>query len=232
VTGSAGSSFWHWILNDTVIVGALTILWQTWIKTVFAKVLEKSKFNFTRLAANASLYSTKRHDAYVQMWRSLLEAQGNLGERLQTFIRTPSFEDYNEEDIRDFLTKKNTPKAAIEETCGLWRTQKSLALVKVETYWKIYNRHQTESFVTKAQNDSLYLDLYLSDEVSKAVIDIVKNMRSCLSYVNGYAYDADIYKSHQDKALELTDKIHIQMDKLSEKMKGEIRLGHFDESDG
>lgn len=175
-------------LGLVLMVGlpVLVLASRTWIvsrvegavKSSFAKQLESHKsellltaeaarFDYQRRFQDFALFVAKKHEANARLYRSLLETEGRVSDLLpQSFQYSPTFDDFNESDLENFLKEQEYPSAKCEEIIGLFRTSRSQAVEAFLEYRDTVRRWKAQKSKDRATRYYLFNALYLSQEVA------------------------------------------------------------------
>jgi hypothetical protein len=105
----------------------------------------------------------KKHNAYARLYRTLLEAEGRVGDLLpQTFQYFPTFDDFDETDLENFLKEQQYPSAKRKEIVELFRTSNSRAVEVFLEYRDTVRRWKAQKATDRATRYYLFNALYLS----------------------------------------------------------------------
>ncbi|PEZ94180.1 hypothetical protein CN374_00065 [Bacillus cereus] len=181
---------------------------------------EYQKLDFQRKIHDFGLYSSKRHEIYPTLYKQILIAQSYVL-RLRGLKVVPTFEEYNEEDIRNYLESKKILKGKVNEIVGMWQEDKARAIKEVNSYMKIVEMQEAQNELSKARNQLWGDELYLSPEVSKLAQSLTRDISKLL--INIEFYEPSVREENRKLEKELEEGIIA----LKDEMQDELSIGNY-----
>jgi len=130
-------------------------------------ITETAKFELQKRLTGANLYTQRRHDAYPLVYQKMRVAHGLILNQRGSST-APTFEEYDENDIRAYLSEYGAPSGFIADVLARWRDDKPEAVKMVEPYVRMLKRQDAERRFMDAKNELYLSELYFSDEVVDA----------------------------------------------------------------
>ena len=226
-----------------LVVGlpALVVAGRTWIvsrvegavKTGFEKQLESHKnellliaeatrFDYQRRFQDFALFVAKKHDANARLYRSLLEAEGRVSDLLpQSFQYSPTFDDFDETDLENFLKEQEYPSAKRKEIVDLFRTSKSRAVEAFLEYRDTVKRFKAQKARDRATRYYLFNALYLSKDVTELGEKVLLAFQRTI-------LDAQMPgNENMARALVTMQAVRADLKQLREEMQRELAAGYY-----
>lgn len=183
--------------------------------------IEKLKYQQQRNYKDFELYTSKKHERYPELFKSIEIAYGSVF-ALHGIYRDFSFENANKEDLEEYLNALGVTRRESQEVLDLWNEEgeSSDALSKfkaVRNRIKINTAHEKWSVA----NDTLiFNELYLSEDVSaqaRVLLNLVFEYLENIYY--GYLYQDQTKRDEMKREkvklkeimkLELSHQAHMQ----------------------
>lgn len=145
-----------------------------------SKMLEETKFNFTKLANDYSTYNQKRHETYSEIYKLLLQSTGHLSFQASKLVTHMRYDDWTVSGIRENLKSTGFyPDKILDQICILWEQNKMDEAHEQIEHWKArYNFREMEESVRQFRNKYLELELYLSESVAETLKELSKVVSS------------------------------------------------------
>lgn len=234
-------NFWQTLLLIGVVEFFIQIILPRlcggWITYSFSKSLEKykqelsekteiEKFKFSRKLKDFELYVVKRHEIYADLYCSLGNTLGYLN-TIHGVISVPTFDDHNEEDIKNILRDINTTADNCTRILALFaspidgdRDKAIKDILHLQKGRKILN---TKSALEEANNKYWAAKLYLSQEADQKIFNLLTDMRELQ---NIYAFEYKHWLIGDGvKSDELKQKINKDYQELAEQLRIELSIG-------
>ncbi len=135
------------------------------------KTLEKQKLKNQTYLTKFSLFATKKHEHYIELYEKTNNALVLLSARFAAFKEIPSFIDYGEQDVELFL--KNIPITNFEKNriLCIWKENHEKGCKALRILDEKVKDHNAINSVIGAKDAFLQARLYLSkilaDEIEK-----------------------------------------------------------------
>lgn len=142
-------------------------------------ITEQAKFDYQRKIQDFGLYTTKRHEAYAEVYKLVLIAYGKVTD-LRGLRRVLSFEDYDSEDIKKYLEEKKIPTRKITEIVGKWDVDREIAVKEIRGYEKLRFFQEARNDYAEARNYLYLNELYMADEIVKDVGNVLERLGKLL----------------------------------------------------
>ncbi|WP_284640763.1 hypothetical protein [Paenibacillus silviterrae] len=190
-------------------------------------IAEANKFDFQRRMQDFNLYTTKRHEAYMNIYDKFLHADGHI-RGLMGLQNRPDYNEYNSDDLDRRLRNFDLLENKINEFKRKWQEctsqNRSYLIQEIEDYLRMVEIQKAGLSLTEANNYFLTKRLYISDNVMALLTLINSSLRS---YVTGLQF----LHSHQvpfTEMNELETTIINKMDELRVTIKKELRTGDYE----
>jgi hypothetical protein len=142
-------------------------------KHELSKLLEGTKFNFTRLTHDYSTFNQKRHETYAELYKLLLIAEGNLSRYGIRLITLSKYDHFSETGLRKYLDENlKLPDTVVDRICAMWAHDREGAHKTIYEWQDRIHLSNTSKSVQQFHNEYLSMELYLSIEVAKALSKI------------------------------------------------------------
>lgn len=122
---------------------------------------ESARYGFQKRLANVTLQISRRHDAYVEVYRASRIAHGLLINQ-RGLRQVPTFEEYNADDAEAYLQVRGAPKGFIDEVRRMWASERDAAIKRMEPYARMLDLQGAENAFTDAKNKTFANELYFS----------------------------------------------------------------------
>jgi hypothetical protein len=188
-----------------------------------SREVEYARFDFQRRAYDFTLYAAKKHDVYAELYQAMAMAHGAvIG--LYGLKTWESFQNFNREDVREFLNGLGLTHGLQEHLLNVWDRDPALGASQIRDYMRAVETTHARKIWQEAWNSRLLKRLYLSDRVDSLCSDLLLALHSYLVEVEYERYpDVDRlrrlneYRSQADKRLEA----------LKDCMRDEISVGYY-----
>lgn len=196
-------------------------------KNELAQQNEKIKHLNEMRMTNYTLFAQKKSEACIALFEALNQALECLNDSARLMHQDNTFEDFNAQDIRDFLSEVGLPYGMQEELLTLWKNSPAVAIKKLQ-YWQRRNRDlKAINAVSKADTIFRRTQLYLTQALSN---DMKSFIDDCDSFANGIEENNELIANRIfDQSGEVTARpkrmtaLWERMDEITIKMKEELR---------
>lgn len=196
-------------------------------KNELAQQNEKIKHLNEMRMTNYTLFAQKKSEACIALFEALNQALECLNDSARLMHQDNTFEDFNAQDIRDFLSEVGLPYGMQEELLTLWENSPAVAIKKLQ-YWQRRNRDlKAINAVSKANTIFRRTQLYLTQALSN---DMKSFIDDCDSFANGIEENNELIANRIfDQSGEVTARpkrmtaLWERMDEITIKMKEELR---------
>lgn len=196
-------------------------------KNELAQQNEKIKHLNEMRMTNYTLFAQKKSEACIALFEALNQALEYLNDSARLMHQDNTFEDFNAQDIRDFLSEVGLPYGMQEELLTLWKNSPAVAIKKLQ-YWQRRNRDlKAINAVSKADTIFRRTQLYLTQALAN---DIKSFIDDCDSFANGIEENNELMANRIfDQSGEVTARpkrmmaLWERMDEITIKMKEELR---------
>ncbi|MGA1839328.1 MAG: hypothetical protein ACMUIU_01775 [bacterium] len=136
-------------------------------------VNEQQKFNYQRWMTDFGLFTQKKHEAYAELYKLILIADGSL-ERLSGLQSDPSFDEYTRSDMKKYLRDQHIIDGFIPQLMDEWETSRHECIRKIREYQTMIDFQKADKARNDASNYYLINSVYLSEAVEETVTEILK----------------------------------------------------------
>jgi len=191
-------------------------------------ISEQQKFNYQRWITDFSLFTQKKHEAYAELYKLLLIADGSL-ESLFGFRQVPSFDEYTREDMEKYLCDYQIVEGFIPKLLEDWDTSRNSCVQKIREYLTLIDFQKADKARTEAQNYFLINSVYFSE----AIEEIVSELLTLLGHQ--YVIDRDSRIEHHSDETGRAERKSIKVkkplliSKLKATMRSEMSAGYYTE---
>ncbi|ARU61867.1 hypothetical protein CBW65_13125 [Tumebacillus avium] len=189
---------WYSVLLSVLVTSGIgTFLFQTFIrnkiKNLFDKnleshrhtlmlITEETKFDFQRRIQDFSLFTSKKHEAYQELYKLILIANGKVLSFSGGFKSELSFEEFSKEDLEKYMTDKKVVSGKMKYLLEMLESNRRKAIKEMKEYILMIDFQKAWHSINEARNLLLINELYLSDEVSKSSKDVLNIIDQLLYY--------------------------------------------------
>lgn len=124
---------------------------------------EHAKHDLAKRLTNANLYTTRRHSAYIEVYKEFRIAHGTIVS-LRGFRTVSTFEDYNSVDLRAFFDSLEAPSGYTEELLKHFERDRAGAIESMKPYIRMLEQQMAERMLSTAKNTVYLNELFFSDE--------------------------------------------------------------------
>lgn len=153
------------IISTAVAAALVTVLLGFYFNSRLETHKSQLALENQRRIQDFNLYTTKRHEVYPELYKLILIADGNI-RGLVGLRSVLTFEEFNREDLENYLKEKNVVQGKKNELLSLWDADKDRGIKKMKKYLRLLEIHQAKLTFHEAKNYFLMSELYLSERVS------------------------------------------------------------------
>ena len=213
-------------------------------KAELNKISEGIKFDFQRKLQDFSLFTTKRHAAYLEVYIAMIETRQAINDYYTT-RQIENFSNFSKSEIKEILLRRHISEDDVNTII-----EASDIKDQTEKNHKIYqmSRQLMETYALDKLTDSEkilnHLDLYLSEEVSQLAMEIRGEFFKILTYLYEHKSrynsinntiiftdrDKEIFAFHkkETEAEEAYRLIRLpKWDQFRQRMQVELRVGDY-----
>ena len=177
---------------------------------------EAARYDYEHRLSKANLYAQNRHDAALEVYRALRIAHG-LCVNLRGIQEGLTFEEFNRDDLVDYMESLDVPKGKQEEILGRLESDRAGAIADMQRYLRILQVHEAHTKLGEAKNKSFLNELYFDDQVITAINKFISIMDKWMLYIR---FPPDRHERKDiptgDKMFEALHSIHsVLRDRLS-----------------
>lgn len=192
---------------------------------------EQQKFNYQRWITDFSLFTQKKHEAYAELYKLILIADGSL-ESLFGLQQVPSFEEYTRADIEKYLINQHIVEGFIPQLLNGWETSREDCIRKIHEYQTMIDFQKAD----RARNDASNYYLVNSVYFSAAIEEIVSKLLELLGhqYVIDHQSRVEHYSDEagREERKAIKEKKPCLIAKLKTTIRSEMSAGYYSEKPG
>lgn len=186
------------------------------------QIRDREAFNYQRKIHDFTLYSTKRHDIYIQIYKSLLDAKSKVFSLIGGISNT-NFNFYSvvggQSEMHEFIETEEMTHVDREELKLLAKTNEVVKFdKKVKEIDKKNRINEASKAIVELNNEYLLNELFISVEVSNEINSFLSNLRKL--------YSVSIYNTSGDWT-QLKDGLTKQQQIIKEMIKEELSIGDY-----
>lgn len=170
--------------------------------------------NYMRKQQDFMLYTTKRHEIYLKLYKQISKAHSCVL-HLRSYRKKPDYKYSTKEEIAQWCDENDIPKKKRKCILDDWDADRKSAVKKIQSEW---TQKTARNALIKAHHITLDNQLYISDNVLKAVVPLIENIRKL------------IMKDKASESAEMKQEIQKQLGDLTTSMKTELQQGYYDEA--
>jgi hypothetical protein len=192
---------------------------------------EQQKFNYQRWITDFSLFTQKKHEAYAELYRLILKADGSL-EGLYGSRQVPSFDEYTRADMEKHLINQHIVEGFIPPLLEGWETSRKECIRKIHEYQTMIDFQKADRDRTDASNYHLLNSVYFSEVIEEIVSEILKLLGH--QYVIDQQSRVEHYSDEAGRAERkaIKERKPILISKLKATIRSEISAGYYTEKPG
>lgn len=170
--------------------------------------------NYIRKQQDFTLYTTKRHEIYLKLYKQISKAQsGTLHSRL--YRKQPDYKCASREELGLWCDENDIPQKERERILDCWDNNPDQAIKEIQSEWI---PKKAKNALVKAQHIMLDNQLYISDKVLRSAERLIENIRQL------------ILDDKASESAEMKQEIQKQLGDLTTSMKTELQQGYYDEA--
>lgn len=235
-------TFFISVPSTLLIVGAaVKFLSKVYVDQLFKKALEdhkhdlqmiveNNKFDIQRKMHDFSLYASKKHSIYADLYGLFLNAE-KMSKRMMGFREMPNYIAYSGKELEYALRNKGIPEVKIEYYVEGWNSYKSTKIDDLKMYIQFFEINEAKLAFSESKDKFHNSRLYLSEKVTEIchkTTEVMWNLIVDLELV----LDKDIIgydKSKFRKSYEINKKeLNELLLNLQIEMQKEISVGYYE----
>jgi len=119
------------------------------------------------------MYVQKKHKIYSELYKKLQIVDGGISS-FQGIKVSPSFEEFNKADMEKYLIRKGVLESYATKLLSQFESDREYSIKEIRDYLDLLNYNKIGSSLHDAKNYYLIQELYLSDDLSREVLDLIK----------------------------------------------------------
>ncbi|MCR6116649.1 hypothetical protein HXA31_20180 [Salipaludibacillus agaradhaerens] len=178
---------------------------------------EETKHDYKKKIHSFTLFATERHAVYPYLYKHLLSVKWKVF-NLRGINKVLTFEEYNQQDIQNYMQSKKVPKGEVEEILKLWKTDKPCAVERLRNYLRMLDYQDAEYELYVCFAKYYESDLFLSEKVSNKIDSFLIKLRKLY---NNYRYpdEETIIENTQ-----IRDELELLQEEIKKTMKTELSV--------
>lgn len=187
----------EWVVSAAVGSGLTIFILRriigNWIKHFFDskladhqaaldKITESERYNYQRLIHDFSLYSSKKHDVYPELFKLVFTAQGQII-GLMGFGYMPDFDKFRKEDVERYLSIRSILPSEQSRILNLWDVDLKTAVNELRHILRNVEIGQARSKWFEARAYFWSSSLYISERVFEQVEKVFLLLNEYLVHV-------------------------------------------------
>lgn len=194
---------------------------------------EQAKFDYQRKIQDFNIYTTNKHKSYIELYEQLLKAYTSVT-TLTGLIYTPTFEEYNNNDLLKYLQERKIPEGKINEILNLWDKDNDRAKEEILKYNHLRDVSLARNNLLEAQNIYWRAQLYFSEDVINKTKIVIDKLWKIQIYEQNILnpQTRDMYREENSIIKEIgaaREELPNKLDMLIKDMKRELSVGYYKE---
>jgi hypothetical protein len=149
-------------------------------KHELAMIAETTRHSLQRRASEFNLFVDKKHAAIAEVFKHLREAHGRATGLFGATL-SPTFEEFNRDDIIRLMRGQEFPLGMQEEVLKSWESDRQQAIENVlRPYLRVREIGEAERALQDSVNAKLLNEIYLSDAILACADHLVGSLHSVL----------------------------------------------------
>lgn len=230
----------------TLLVILLTPIYKNYVAKIienkFSKQLELHKHNLNLLTENIkfdiqrktydfNLYTSKRHEIYKDLYKNILIAHGRVVS-LMGVRNVVDIKQLNLEGLLEYSKQLDFPNSISNELTEKWGLDEDICKRYFQSILRNKEFSDAEYSINNLNNLHLESKLFLSERVDFLTDSLVRNIKLLLHRYNfseKYAYVPN-YTNGGAKPEEIENNLKLEIDKICDFMKQELKKGDYESS--
>lgn len=151
-------------------------------QAVLARVSDSERYNYQRLIHDFSLYSSKKHDVYPELYKLILTANGHIV-GLMGFGYMPDFDKFKKEDVEAYLSTRTLLPSRQKSITDMWNIDQNTAINELRYLLRSIETGTARSKWFEARGFFFSSSLFLSEQVSEQVEKVFLLLNEYLVHV-------------------------------------------------
>jgi len=144
-------------------------------KHKLAMLSEAAQHEYRKDIAEFNLFVQKKHTVLPEVYSNFRIAHGAIL-NLMGLQRTPTFEEFDERDIEDYMTEHELRDGKKQEVLEHWHRDRDGAVKDLNTYLRMVKIQRARVKLDEAKNYWLLNELYMSKEANEACQKLSTNL--------------------------------------------------------
>ncbi|HWO78762.1 MAG TPA: hypothetical protein VNM69_23125 [Bacillus sp. (in: firmicutes)] len=225
------------ITTSAIVTGLITLALNTWIKgkinlnydkkiekfkDELAELSEQRKLDFERKIHDFSLYSSKKHNVYPEIYKLLLETRLFLI-HCNTENEIPLSLRENPRGLNVYLIDMGVPEEKRKELMYNYDINKSNSIKDMAEVIFLLKINDLSKNITKAKDFFYANEIYVSEELSTRIEHVLNNFQLALSQLIFSIDNKEI-----DFPYSLIDQIELDLKYIRGHIKDELAIADYD----
>ena len=138
------------------------------------RLSEKQKYLNQRKLTDFSLFANKKHERVIDLYEKLSFARNQVLWRHSPLRMLPTFTDYNEDDMLEFLDEFKITRATKGNLLESWKNEPQKGVQEIRKIMYSQEDFNTEKSVAELAKSHRQAELYLSSDISRKIEGYVK----------------------------------------------------------
>ena len=186
------------------------------------KVIEDQKYLNQKKLTDFSLYANKKHERVIDLYEKLSIAQNQVLFQDSPLRQVPTFTDYNEKDMIEFLDKFKLTRAAKNELLEGWKVNRKNGVEPIYKMMTSQENIDTNRTINELIKSELEAQLYLSCDISKKLKSYrhkLQEIATLCNLDNRENINGDKKQKMYEERAELVKSINIEFPIIVEELK-------------
>jgi len=192
-------------------------------------VTEAERFNYQRKIQDFSLFTTKKHEHYAELYHLLLVADGEIQALYYEPRSVLTFSGYIRKDISLYLKQQKFPLVKIRSILDLWDTEKETAIKEVEKYLGALAVHRAERSWREAKRYFWRSQIYLSDEVIKVSQSLISDLFELFLYHKDLIFGQQRGAEWVSRSREIKNSLDRNFGNIIKLIRNELGVGYYEQ---
>lgn len=186
------------------------------------QIIEDQKYLNQRRLTDFSLYAKKKHEKVIDLYEKLSIAQNQVLFQDSPLRQVPTFTDYNEKDMIEFLDKFKLTRAAKNELLEGWKVNRKNGVEPIYKMMTSQENIDTSRNINELIKSEIEAQLYLSCDISeklKVYRHKLQGIATLCNLDNRENINGDNKQKMYEKRTELVKSINIEFPIIVEELK-------------
>ena len=166
--------------TSSVIVGLLIFILKSWIRGLFKKDIEGYKGEVQKQLFKHKVILEENTRNYNTIYENLEIAYGASGKILNRAQLNSDWSNCNEEDIRVYLSSRDTPKGKSDEIVSSFIANRENGVEALNTFIKQLDQGEARRLTQKSKNNLILKGIWIDKDIEILVEDFNTQLMSCI----------------------------------------------------